>query len=405
MGRKILHIADLHLGYAPRALGDAAAAHQKQRDSLLTRIADWVLGEVRDEIGMLLIAGDLFETPHPDPGLAEAVIGDLARVADAGVHVVTLPGNHDELTYPDSVYRAQADRWPGLLITRPRPHLAGEFQLGETAVAVHSMAYIQSESPESPVFPAAPDDGRFHIAALHATLTDRLGGYIAEGERALKIRCDDLSQKGYAYIALGHIHRGTLEWTGAGTAAAYGGCIEGRSFHDPGGAGLLLVDPASRPPGLERRPFARHSIRDAVIPLHEAQDEAALERRILDAAGARATSQNPAPGDSSDARDPGMIALRVRLTGHAEFSFELERLQARLAPRFLALEIAVDDPSWDLGDWTRWKNEETLRGAVVRTALERMAAGTEADREFLAEAAALALRALHEASQEGAAAR
>ncbi|MBU1699999.1 MAG: DNA repair exonuclease [Candidatus Eisenbacteria bacterium] len=403
MGRKILHLADLHLGYKPHTLGDGAGLHQQQRDTLLTRIVSWVLEEARDEVGLLLIVGDLFESPHPAPGLVESVIRELSRLVAAGIQVITIPGNHDELTYTDGVYRTHADRWPGRLVTHPRPHEVMVLEWDKVVVAVHSMAYIQSESPDSPVFPPVSGKDVFHIAAVHATLTDRLGGFIAEGDRALKVRFDDLSQKGFSYVALGHIHNGPLEWTTAGAAAAYAGAIEGKSYHDPGGAGLLLVDPSSRPPVLERRPINRHIIRNGIISLHEVQDESALERRILEWAGHNLQAEKyPRLTDFKGEVDFSSMALRIRLQGHAGFVLDIERIQARLAPRFLALEIRVEDPAWDLGDWTRWKNEETLRGAVVRTAMEKIgAAAHEEERRFLTEAAAVALRALHVATQEG----
>ncbi len=57
---------------------------------------------------MVIIAGDLFETHKPEPALVEEVVAQLERLERAGVAVVTVPGNHDEITYADSVYRVHA---------------------------------------------------------------------------------------------------------------------------------------------------------------------------------------------------------------------------------------------------------------------------------------------------------
>ncbi|MBD3333901.1 MAG: hypothetical protein GF355_00110, partial [Candidatus Eisenbacteria bacterium] len=118
---KILHLSDLHLGYRPRGLGDRARDHRRVRDQVLSRSVAWCLGDAREAVGAVLITGDLFESPHPEPALVEAVLDDLSRLSGRGIPVITVPGNHDELTYPDGVYRRHADRWPGTLVTRPHP--------------------------------------------------------------------------------------------------------------------------------------------------------------------------------------------------------------------------------------------------------------------------------------------
>jgi len=55
--------------------------------------------------------------------LAEHVLSQLRRAENAGILVVTVPGNHDEITYHDSVYRQYGDsrRWPGILVRNPMP--------------------------------------------------------------------------------------------------------------------------------------------------------------------------------------------------------------------------------------------------------------------------------------------
>jgi DNA repair exonuclease SbcCD nuclease subunit len=258
-------------------------------------------------------------------------------------------------------------------------------------VAVHTLAYIQNESNESPPFPKVESDGCFHIAAAHATLTDELGTFIAEGERALKVRLEDLAERGYDYIALGHIHTAHNEWTRGRTGAAYPGLIEGKSFGDPGGAGLLLINPSARPPRIERVPFARHRLVNLEIHLQEVTDESELENRILKFAA------DLQPEDGLEPR----TALKLVLHGHPSFSLDVEKVRARLARQFLTLDISMEDSAWRLGDWARWKREETLRGAFVRKALEKMdAAQSREEQTRIREAAALGLHTLKEAAED-----
>jgi DNA repair exonuclease SbcCD nuclease subunit len=385
MGRKILHIADLHLGYLP-PLGEAAERYHHERDQLLKRITTWVLSEGREEVGAVLIVGDLFETHRPPEALTASVVHSLSRLVEAGVRVVTIPGNHDELTYPDSVYRRWGPQWPGILVTNPRPQEVAVLELDDLRVAICALAYIQNASDEFPQFPKIETDCNCCIAAAHATLVDEMADFITEGERVLKLRLRDLAELGYDYLALGHIHAANHEWVEGNTLAAYAGLIEGKTFGDPGGAGLLLVDPSTQPPSIERRPFARHRLITKDIHLQDVMDEADLEKQILSAVHG---------GEESRA------ALRLRFHGQPGFSLDLERLRGRMADRFMALELSLEDPAWDLGDWTRWKDEATLRGSFVRRILARLdSAQSQDERQRLHEAAALGLHALREATEE-----
>ena len=60
-----------------------------------------------------MIVGDLFETHCPEEPLVAAAVAQLRRLEQAGIPVVTVPGNHDEITYPNSVYQTRRDDWPG----------------------------------------------------------------------------------------------------------------------------------------------------------------------------------------------------------------------------------------------------------------------------------------------------
>ncbi|WP_324667949.1 hypothetical protein [Geochorda subterranea] len=48
-----------------------------------------------------------------------SALEQFRRLEAAGVRVVTVPGNHDEITCADSVYRERASEWPGLLVQSP----------------------------------------------------------------------------------------------------------------------------------------------------------------------------------------------------------------------------------------------------------------------------------------------
>src|SRR5690606_3265380 len=64
---RILHLADLHLGYLP-PWKEAAESRRRERDMRLSAAVDWALAHGVD---LVLIAGDLFETHRPPASRSE----------------------------------------------------------------------------------------------------------------------------------------------------------------------------------------------------------------------------------------------------------------------------------------------------------------------------------------------
>ena len=90
---KILHTADWHLG---KRLQDFQRL-QEQRDVLaeITQIAE------REDVDLILVAGDLFDTFNPDPKAEDLLYSTLKELTASGRRtVVAIAGNHDN---PDRI--------------------------------------------------------------------------------------------------------------------------------------------------------------------------------------------------------------------------------------------------------------------------------------------------------------
>ncbi len=90
---KILHTADWHLG---KRLQDFQRL-QEQRDVLteICQIAN------REDVDLVLVAGDLFDTFNPDPQAEDLLYGTLKELTSNGKRtVVAIAGNHDN---PDRI--------------------------------------------------------------------------------------------------------------------------------------------------------------------------------------------------------------------------------------------------------------------------------------------------------------
>ena len=260
----ILHLADLHVG-APvtEKLKDLDAAtfdaFSRSRDGFLARLADWIsLPECR--VGLVVIAGDLLHSHQPPEKTADAARRAVAKMV-ATVPVVTVPGNHDEYSYADCIYRSKQPPWPGELATQTQPHEVWRGELdgcgsnGGAKVAVTAVTYEAGKSRPGAVvkFPDAvlPDatEDHFCLAAVHGTADDHFGSVVVEGERCFTVSHAQVAKAGYRYLALGHIHaRG--QWTIGRCTAVYPGPPVGPSPSDPGSGTLTLAEPGASGAGV-----------------------------------------------------------------------------------------------------------------------------------------------------------
>lgn len=357
MAKKILHLADLHLGSRHAYLGDAAALRAREADGVLERIAAWLTGPSAPDVGAVLIAGDLFDRADPPDDLVERAVLPLRAMISAGIAVVTLPGNHDEWTYPDGVFRRRDSSWPGRLVTEAEPSVVATIDLGGVSAEIVACAFWQGRNPEprqwKNPFPSdrAPETRR--IGLFHGTLVDRLGTFIAEGERTFAIELDRLASWGVDYLALGHIHKRQAPKSGA-CLAVYPGPVEGLGFADPGARVLTLVDMTSPQAVLEPVDAIKIGVRSC--------DFSHLE---LDAAGIagpedldRRIAAEGEPGGE------GKI-VRVTIRGRPDFPIDAAETRRRHISRFRALEIVAEAPAADLGDWEALAEQRTLEGIFV----------------------------------------
>lgn len=349
MRTRILHLADLHLGDGHEYLGPLAASRRTEADDLLRRITEHVL-RPDSPVGGVLIAGDLFDSHNPPAPLVESVLRDLRRLVDAGVQVLTVPGNHDEYSYPNCVYRRCGAHWPGVLVTQPAPARVATWTLNGVEVDLYSMAFVAGRS--APPYDRFPIDQRpaRKIAVLHASLD------VDWSDRSVPLRASALAGCGLDYLALGHIHRPSDRRVGEAWAC-YPGRIEGGCFEDPGGAGLVELDPAAKVIVPMRVEFPSRRIEETTLNVSGFASEEQMEERIEALA------------------DPKLI-LRLRLEGVAGFTLDPGRIENRWGARFHHLAVAARTTGMNAAALQDLLAERTIRGTFARIAAREMASAS-----------------------------
>ncbi|MCI4332651.1 MAG: metallophosphoesterase family protein, partial [Thermoplasmata archaeon] len=203
---RFAHFADAHVGAWSRdpAIRDAL------RESVLTAIRT-----VRErDCDFLLVSGDLFHTPVPDPAEVAPVAAALKDLVNDGRRIYTIYGSHDYVAHrtswldvlaetglflraaPEAV-RAEGDRWtlPFLTDAETGARIAG---ISGRSHGLDRAYFLGVDSEE---FRAASGFKIFQFhAAIQEYLPDRLQAHIRG------ISLDDLPG-GCDYYAGGHIHR------------------------------------------------------------------------------------------------------------------------------------------------------------------------------------------------------
>ena len=348
---KFIHAADFHLDSAFGALpARQAAARRRESRELVFRLADYVND---NEIGLVLLAGDLFDSGSAFRETGEQLAAALGQMR---ARVLIAPGNHDWYG-PGSPW--QTVDWPEN-VTVFREHTLTAAELPEWNLVVHGAAFTGPEQTAGFLTGfTAPADGRVHIGLLHGELDPSEARYDP-------IRREEAAASGLAYLALGHIHKRTEPQTFGGTLCAWPGCIEGRGFDEQGEKGFYqgTVDGAGRV-SLTFVPFARRRYEILEVDVTGQAPRAAVEAAL--------------PADTA------RHLYRVLLTGSPAAPVSPERVRSALADRFYALQVR-DKTTARQELWDKC-GEDSLRGLFLQQL--RAACGDDPQSRRLMEQAAV----------------
>ena len=206
------HLADAHVGAWPRD----PAVRQALRESVLRAL------QVVDErdCAFLLISGDLFHTPVPEPAEVAPVAAALRRLVEHGRRIYVIYGSHDYVAHrtswldvlaetglflkaaPEAV-RSEGTRWTLPFLVDPGTGAAIAGISGRS----HGLdrAYFRAVDSEA----LRAHDG-FRIFQFHAAIDEYLPSHLREHIRGIS-RAD--LPGGIDYYAGGHIH---YTYTGEG---------------------------------------------------------------------------------------------------------------------------------------------------------------------------------------------
>lgn len=253
---KVLHFSDLHLGVKNYGRLDPKTGLSTRVGDFLhsfDAIVEYALGE---DIDLVLFCGDAYHTVHPNPTNQREFAKRIRRLAQAGIPVLLLTGNHDlplaagrassveifdTLDVPNlavsnrlETRRIQTKRGQVQVVAIPWPirsHLVtrAEFRhedptevnrrLGDAVEALVGRE-LENLDPELPAMLAA------HATVFGATYGSERS--VLLGQEVI-IPGSIVSNPAFDYVALGHIHKHQV-LRNADPPAVYAGSVERIDF-------------------------------------------------------------------------------------------------------------------------------------------------------------------------------
>lgn len=282
---RILLVADSHLGFDLPAR--PRVRRRRRGPDFLENYGIALRRALEGDVDLVIHGGDVFDRPRVGVGLAWQGLDPLVRVAESGIPVFVVPGNHERSRIP----HARFLRHPRVhLFDRPRTYAV---DVRGARVSVSGFPYERRDIRSR--FPGVVDRtgwrevrASVRLLCIHHCVE---GATVGPSEFTFRsasdvIRCADLPAE-FAAVLSGHIHRHQvlardLNGRTLTTQVLYPGSIEKTSYAEmgePKGYILLDVEPDRVRWSFERLPARPMVVREIGV---DGDDANALDRRVRD---------------------------------------------------------------------------------------------------------------------------
>lgn len=377
---RILHTADWQIGKPYGTVADEQKRFRLQQERLAS------IGRIRDvvrlqEVQLVVVAGDLFDSPTPDPS---AVLEVLELISEMEVPVLVIPGNHDHgapgtVWHRDDFQRHQGQRAPNLQLLLERQPLVLEEAI------VLPCPLLRNQDSSDPTqwlrgldWSSLPGD-RPRIVLAHGGVHG-FGGRDYEGDEEAQAGANNLIDLGFLpadqidYIALGDWHN----LKQVSEQAWYPGTPEPDRFDqgvDNQRGQVLLVDlERGTPPEVRPQPTGRINWHNLSVRFSGDADLDRFERQLEELTAGRV------------ARD--LLRLEVSgslsLAGHRRYQQLIDDLQNRLLRLRIKGECQQAPEAEELEQLTA-RSEDPLIARVAQQLQHRLSHERDPDSEDAAQ--------------------
>jgi exonuclease SbcD len=231
---RLLHFADIHVGMENYGGLDPTTGVNRRVLDFLERFDELIEYGFARDVDLVIFAGDAYKRRRPSPTYQRAFARRVKRLADAGVPVVLLVGNHDlptmvqkassvdifsTLDVPnvtvanaEAVHRIETKRGAVQVATVPYPVRQrllthDDFwglSIEELDEALQKIVTENIEALRQKLDPSLPAVLTAHLSVSNATYGSERSVMIGRDAVVLKSALDDAA---WDYVALGHVHK------------------------------------------------------------------------------------------------------------------------------------------------------------------------------------------------------
>lgn len=242
---KFVHTADLHLDTPFKGLTHIDDRLANKLKYATFKAFEKIINKcLTEHVNFLIIAGDTFDSEESSLKAQIFFSNQLKRLHASGIPVYMICGNHDPypswssfINLPDNTTRFTDSSVSCVTYTQNGTELAQicGISFGKKEIKENLSLRYNKINTQIP----------FSIALLHGA-----SGKSDKHTSYAPFKSGDLTNKGFDYWALGHIHKWEILQK-TGPAIAYPGNPQGRDFGETGSRGSLIVElETGRPPNI-----------------------------------------------------------------------------------------------------------------------------------------------------------
>ncbi len=231
---RLLHFADLHIGTENYGRPHPATGMNGRVVDFLERFDELIDYTLEHEADLVVFAGDAFKTRSPNPTYQRAFARRVKRMADEGIAVVLLVGNHDlpavvqrassvdifqtldvanvTVGWTEELHRLDTKSGPVQVATVPYPvrqRLLSQDEFRGLSIEQLDDELRRSVTEQIQTLAEQVDPDVPAVLAAHLSVSEASYGSeraVMIGRDAVVARSALVKSKAWDYVALGHIH-------------------------------------------------------------------------------------------------------------------------------------------------------------------------------------------------------
>jgi len=354
---RILHFADIHVGMERYGRVDATTGINSRVMDYLRRLSDLVEYAIDQKVDLVIFAGDAYRTRNPNSTYRREFAWRIKELADRGIPVVMVPGNHDLPAAPNrastidifdtlrvpNIYVLDHSSGVTVIETRrgapvqiapvPYPYISEltsqeEYRAVSLAeldriVTAKLDAIIQGFADEVRQRPEIPAVLVGHFSVDEARVGSEHSIMVG---RDVKVTRSVLVDDAWDYVALGHVHKHQDLNPGAQPPVVYSGSVERIDFgeeREP--KGWVMVELSRGRAEYEFVPHYHRQARRFVTLDCDCRQQDDPMNAVL-----ALIARKQEEGVIQDA----IVRLRIRLTAEQDAGIRDRKIRAALADAF-----------------------------------------------------------------------